>query len=62
LRGDTKHKKNKMKQPEEPQSETDDDEEVLDNMYVALNYGTGKDDDKHAQNMLKRFKEQDEKD
>jgi hypothetical protein len=26
-------------------------------MYISENYGTGKNDEKHAQNMLKRFTE-----
>ena len=37
------------------QSETDDDDELIDNMYIAENFGTGKNDGKHAENMLKRF-------
>lgn len=39
------------------QSETDDDEEVLDNMFIMHNYGHGQNDEKHVKNMLKRFED-----
>jgi len=38
-------------------SETDEDDEIVENMYIAYNYGTGINDNKHAENMLKRFTE-----
>lgn len=37
------------------ESETDDDGEMIEKMYISENYGQGKNDEKHAQNMLKQF-------
>ena len=45
----------KKVQEMEPQSETDDDEEFLENMYVQQNYGTSKDDEKHVKELMARF-------
>ena len=48
-------KKEKKKVAEASESETDDDGEMVENMYINENYGQGKNDEKHAQNMLKAF-------
>ena len=40
---------------EASESETDDDGEMVEKMYVNENYGQGKNDEKHASNMLKAF-------
>lgn len=37
------------------ESETDDDGEMIEKMYISENYGQGKNDEKHAANMLKQF-------
>ena len=41
------------------ESETDDEEDGqnLESMYISENFGTGKNDEKHAENMLQRFQE-----
>ena len=50
----------KVQEMEEPQSETDDDEEFLENMYVQQTYGTGKNDEKHVKELMSRFEKQDQ--
>ena len=55
LYGKKKKAKKILSNPEESQSETDEDEEYLENMYISQNYGTDKKDEKHASDLLKKF-------
>lgn len=40
-------------------SETDDDEEFLDKMYINQNYGTSKEKDEHVKKLLEKMQETD---
>lgn len=42
--------------PEESQSETDEDEEYLEKMFVTSNFGTTKNDESHAADLMQRYK------
>ena len=41
---------------EQSESDIDEDGELVDNLYSVQNFCTGKDDDKHAMNMLNNFR------
>lgn len=41
---------------EQSESDVDEDGDLVDNLYSVQNFGTGKDDDKHAMNMLNNFR------
>jgi hypothetical protein len=42
---------------EQSESDVDEDGDLVDNLYSVQNFGTGKNDDKHALNLLKRFQQ-----
>lgn len=52
LYGKKKKPKTIISNPEDSQSETDDDEEYLEKMYVLENFGNTKEREKHAQDLL----------
>jgi len=53
LHGKQKKPKKIVSQPDDSASETDEDEEYLENMFIASNHD--KKDDSHAADLLKKF-------
>lgn len=60
LYGKKKKPKTIIPNPEDSMSETDDEEEYLEKMYILENFGQTKEKEKHAQDLLQRYQKAEE--